>query len=236
MEKIIIDDMIKALKCVASQDADGDCYADHENFMHIEDEKHKRILCEAGEYLKDYISGKDAVGCPYHQNTYGRCFEYGRLSWLKDVAELLEELKSYKELEERLHKIFGEESTFSLADVIDTLEMKLSEPDKKHPVNARILTYEEADKWEEYKNLEEQGLLVRLPCKLNGTLYSVNYSNKTIAENTIIKISINDHVKRFYCIDDNLRERIFFSYRIGENVFLTREEAEKKLEEMRENG
>lgn len=84
-----------------------------------------------------------------------------------------------------------------------------------------------------YEDLEEQGLLVRLPCKLNGTLYSVNYSNKTIAENTIIKISINDHVKRFYCIDDNLRERIFFSRRIGENVFLTREEAEKKLEELK---
>lgn len=84
-----------------------------------------------------------------------------------------------------------------------------------------------------YRDLKEQGLLVRLPCKLNGTLYSVNYSNKTIAENTIIKISINDHVKRFYCIDDNLRERIFFSRRIGENVFLTREEAEKKLEEMK---
>lgn len=83
-----------------------------------------------------------------------------------------------------------------------------------------------------YKEAEEQGLLVRLPCKLNGTLYSVNYSNKTIAENTIIKISMNDHVKRFYCIDDNLRERIFFSYRIGENVFLTREEAEKKREEI----
>lgn len=82
-----------------------------------------------------------------------------------------------------------------------------------------------------YKEAEKQGLLVRLPCKLNGTLYSVNYSNKTIAENTIIKISINDHVKRFYCIDDNLRERIFFSRRIGENVFLTREAAEKKLEE-----
>lgn len=97
--------------------------------------------------------------------------------------------------------------------------------------------YGQVAKWLEelksYKDLEEQGLLVRLPCKLNGTLYSVNYSNKTIAENTIIKISINDHVKRFYCIDDNLRERIFFSRRIGENVFLTREEAEKKLEEMK---
>lgn len=89
------------------------------------------------------------------------------------------------------------------------------------------------EKLADYEDAEEQGLLVRLPCKLNGTLYSVNYNNKTIAENTIIKISINDHVKRFYCIDDNLRERIFFSRRIGENVFLTREEAEKKLEEMK---
>lgn len=97
--------------------------------------------------------------------------------------------------------------------------------------------YEQVAKWLEelksYKEAEEQDLLVRLPCKLNGALYSVNYSNKTIAENTIIKISINDHVKRFYCIDDNLRERIFFSRRIGENVFLTREEAQKKLEEMK---
>ena len=87
-----------------------------------------------------------------------------------------------------------------------------------------------------YKDLEEQGLFVRLPCKLNGTLYSINYSNKTIVENIVIKIYMNDHVKRFNCIDDNLRERIFFSYRIGETVFLTREEAEKKLKEMKNDG
>ena len=96
--------------------------------------------------------------------------------------------------------------------------------------------YDAMNAFADYEDLEEHGLLVRLPCKLNGTLYSVNYSNKTIAENTIVRISMTDHVKRFYCIDDNLRERIFFSYRIGENVFLTREEAEKKLEEMKKNG
>lgn len=78
----------------------------------------------------------------------------------------------------------------------------------------------------DYEDLEEQGLLVRLPCN-NGTLYSVNYSNKTIAENTIIEIAINDHSKRFSCLDDNLRERKFYDYMIGENVFLTREEAKK---------
>lgn len=76
MERLTIDDMIKALRCVASQDTVGDCYADHENFIHIDD-KHKRIVCGTGEDLRDYISGKEAVGCPYHQNTYGCCFEDG---------------------------------------------------------------------------------------------------------------------------------------------------------------
>lgn len=89
------------------------------------------------------------------------------------------------------------------------------------PFAEKILT-----KLADYEDLEEQGLLVRLPCN-NGTLYSVNYSNKTIAENTIIEIAINDHSKRFSCLDDNLRERKFYDYMIGENVFLTREEAKK---------
>ena len=97
------------------------------------------------------------------------------------------------------------------------------------PFAEKILT-----KLADYEDLEEQGLLVRLPYN-NGTLYSVNYSNKTITENTIIEIAINGHAKRFSCLDDNLRERKFYDYMIGENVFLNREEAEKKLEEM-QNG
>lgn len=95
------------------------------------------------------------------------------------------------------------------------------------PFAEKILT-----KLADYEDLEEQGLLVRLPYN-NGTLYSVNYSNKTITENTIIEIAINGHAKRFSCLDDNLRERKFYDYMIGENVFLNREEAEKKLEEMK---
>lgn len=101
MERLTLDDMIKALKCVASQDTEGDCYKDHENFKHMEDDKYKRIVCGTGEDLRDYISGKEAVGCPYYQDTYGCCFEDGESYWLKDAAELLEELKSYKEAEEQ---------------------------------------------------------------------------------------------------------------------------------------
>lgn len=151
----------------------------------------------------------------------------------------IEKLADYEELEERLHKIFGEESTFSLADVIDALEMKLSEPDKKHPVNARILTYEEANKWQEYKDLEEQGLLVKLPCKIGDTVYRVNAGAKQpIILMTVSEIHFlcykNERTVRFDAIGkEDMGESCYRLEDIGRIVFLTREEAEKKLEEMR---
>ena len=151
----------------------------------------------------------------------------------------IEKLADYEELEERLHKIFGEESTFSLADVIDALEMKLSEPDKKHPVNARILTYEEANKWQEYNDLEEQGLLVKLPCKIGDTVYRVNAGAKQpIILMTVSEIHFlcykNERTVRFDAIGkEDMGESCYRLEDIGRIVFLTREEAEKKLEEMR---
>lgn len=160
------------------------------------------------------------------------------------LAEWLEELKSYKELEEHLHKIFGEESTFSLADVVNTLEMKLSKPDKKHPVNARILTYEDADKWKEYKELEEQGLLLKLPDDLNRILYQVNYRWKCTEygeENNKCEIydckCECDIRKEYYIAEVDLQYISIKSYYncLGEFLFLTREEAEKKLDEMKKN-
>ena len=88
MGKLALENMIKALKCVASQDMEGHCYADSENYKHIDGEN--RIVCREGENLKDPVSGEDAVACPYYQNDYGCCFDNGDLFWLEDVAELLE--------------------------------------------------------------------------------------------------------------------------------------------------
>ena len=173
--------MIKALKCVASQDTVGDCYADHENFMHMQDDEHKRIICGTGEDLRDYISGKEAVGCPYYQDTYGCCFEDGESYWLKDVAELLEELKSYKEA-------------------------------------------------------EEQGLLVKLPCKVGDTVYVPTRNFVSELRITLVSVDTNDMTMYFswllnigiYPDPDG-----FFGRELGKTVFLTREEAEKKLEVMK---
>lgn len=188
MERLTLDDMIKALRCVASQDTEGDCYADHENFMHMQDDEHKRIVCGTGEDLRDYISGKEVVGCPYHQNTYGCCFEDGELHWLKDVAELLEELKSYKDL-------------------------------------------------------EEQGLLVKLPDDLFKKVYRITYEYTECSKfgETVIdceNYNCNcdcDSEKKFYIVENNLQFMLFCNYynELDKTVFLTREEAVKKLEELK---
>lgn len=181
--------------------------------------------------------------------------------------KLLQKLKIYKDLEERLHKIFGEESTFSLADVIDTLEMKLSEPDKKHPVRARILTYEEADKWKEYKELEKQGLLVRLPCKVGDIVYvdsealpiedmecyedtdnkiPLYFQGRVVsfrfAQRNWVKVAVKAKWLYEWIDDETGPESGYIECEksfsiplsmIGKTVFLTREEAAKKLEEMK---
>lgn len=165
------------------------------------------------------------------------------------LAEWLEELKSYKELEERLHKIFGEEYTFSLTDVVDTIEMKLSEPDKNHPVNARILTYEDADKWKEYKELEKQGLLVRLPCKVGDTVWVVTSpinvfgydeydgdAEYEVYESFLSSVSYyasGEQFRIYAKVTNSFIAAYFRECDFGESIFLTREDAEKKLEEMK---
>lgn len=85
--------MIKALKCLASQSTEGDCYADFYNFKRLDDDSKPRMLCAEGENLRDFISGGPAIGCPYYQKAYGTCFEDGELYWLKELAEQLEDIR-----------------------------------------------------------------------------------------------------------------------------------------------
>lgn len=97
-DKPNIEDMIKALKCVASQIPSGDCHADIENFKHRDDADFKSVVCTDSEKPRDLINGGEGQCCPYYQKTYGCCFEDGKLYWLDDVAKLLEELKEYRNL------------------------------------------------------------------------------------------------------------------------------------------
>ena len=65
------------------------------------------------------------------------------------AIKALEEVQQYRALEKRLTDMFG--SSLSLEAVVDELERYLTEPGKPHPINAKILTYEDAKAWKEYR-------------------------------------------------------------------------------------
>lgn len=214
MEVLTLEDMIKALKCVASQDVEGDCYADHENFKHMEDDEYKRITCGTGENLRDFISGKSAVGCPYHQKTYGTCYEDGELYWLKDVSELLEELKSYKDLEEQ--------------DLLVRLPCKVGDIVY---VDSEILPIGNMECHEDTDN--------KIPPYFQSRVVSFRF-----AKRNWVKIAVKAKWLYEWIDDETGPESNYIECEknfsillsaIGKTVFLTREEAVKKLEEMKKN-
>lgn len=94
-----------------------------------------------------------------------------------------------------------------------------------------------------YKELEEQGLLVKLPDDLKKKVYRITYeytecSNFGETKNDCENYNCNrdcDSQKRFYIVENRLEFMLFCNYyhELGKTVFLTREEAEKKLEEMK---
>lgn len=65
------------------------------------------------------------------------------------IEELEAEVGQYRTLEKRLAEMFG--AALSLEGVIDELERQLKEPGNLHPINAKILTYEDAAAWDAYR-------------------------------------------------------------------------------------
>jgi hypothetical protein len=91
----------------------------------------------------------------------------------------------------------------------------------------------------EYEDLEEQGLLVRLPCKVGDTVYRVNAGAKQpIIPMTVSEIHFlcykNERAVRFDAIGkEDMGESCYRLEDIGRIIFITYEETEKKLEEMK---
>lgn len=106
--------------------------------------------------------------------------------------------------------------------------------------------YEQVAKWlkelKSYKEAEEHGLIVRLSCKVGDKVWDNDFGHPESYE-----------IKAFsygYCdsyVEPDIEDQIIFYYEnysgsitgsfamseIGKTVFLTREEAEKKLEELK---
>lgn len=89
----------------------------------------------------------------------------------------------------------------------------------------------------EYETAEEEGRLVVLPCKVGDTVWMVHQRltstvNNVISKMTVTELRGNRLNPIWFVIDGEYGRTSFHPSEIGKTVFLTREEAEKALEEM----
>ena len=87
------------------------------------------------------------------------------------------------------------------------------------------------DKLAEYEDLEEQGRLIKLPCKIVTEVYNITWWDD-VQEKVVVK------GKTYYrTIHKHKVSKSTFGYtdieEIGKTVFLTKSEAEAKLKELR---
>lgn len=103
----------------------------------------------------------------------------------------------------------------------------------------------------EYEDLEEQGLLVRFPCKVGDTVWVVTSpinvfdydeydgdAEYEVYESFLSSVSYyasGEQFRIYAKVTNSFIAAYFRECDFGESIFLTREEAEKKLEEMK-NG
>jgi hypothetical protein len=86
-----------------------------------------------------------------------------------------------------------------------------------------------------YEDLAEQGRLIELPCKVGDKLYEpTNRNTISVYEVTGLEVGKLDIFIHWKLIDGYISRSTsgVYSERIGNIVFLTKEEAEKKLKEM----
>lgn len=84
-----------------------------------------------------------------------------------------------------------------------------------------------------YEDLEEQGKMLKLPCKAGQKVYLLRKDIKTVIDGEITSFDIGEFAKdmRIFITDDNRYTNISFD-KVGDIVFFTREEAEAALKEL----
>jgi len=101
-------------------------------------------------------------------------------------------------------------------------------------VNKEMTVNEAVKKLSGYEDLEEQGLLLKLPCKVGNTVYRVSWHGVFIDSCIITGFAECDSEKSFcYTVYiDPDEEDIISLLDFGKTVFLTQAEAEEVLKKM----
>lgn len=126
----------------------------------------------------------------------------------EQIAEWLEELKSYKDIGTLKElKELKENGTFT---GLELAKLAIMQKELK-----------------EYKDLEKHGLLVRLPCKVGDTMYDIVGKPLRIVEHKVDAFHIDKKGFHLQIINGVLEKKQ------EAKVYFSREEAKKKLDEMK---
>lgn len=108
---------------------------------------------------------------------------------------------------------------------------------------ARVKNQQLIDKLVEYEDLEEQGRLIKLPCKVGDTVWDNDYGKPYAYTITAFSFGeceeyINEPVTTkevvfYYANSSGSITGSFAESEIGKSVFLSKSEAEAKLKELR---
>lgn len=117
------------------------------------------------------------------------------------------------------------------------------------PIDNCGVVIEALNKLGEYEKAEEQGLLVRLPCKVGDTVWVVTSpinvfgydeydgdAEYEVYESFLSSVSYyasGEQFRIYAKVTNSFIVAYFRECDFGESIFLTREDAEKKLEEMK---
>lgn len=160
---------------------------------------------------------------PNLKEYYDNCLECANQH--NQLTEWLEELKSYKDIgTPKELKELKENGAFT---GLELAKLAIMQKELK-----------------EYKDLEEQGLLVRLPCKVGDMVWELclcddeNYKIFPMIVKTVSEYGTLRQAKKDITIWNIYAESDYtYMYKsfadFGKTVFSTKEEAEKKLEELK---
>lgn len=147
-----------------------------------------------------------------------------------DVTAWMPLPEPYRESEDNMERLTyvaeNGEVLFHPADLPDDEGITITQLAK----DGRYKALEEiAERLANREQAEEQGLLLRLPCKVGSNIYRITDDGVEVA--VCREMTVAD--KEMYIESVTLCDWISFD-EIGKSVFLTREEAEAKLKEMEE--
>lgn len=136
----------------------------------------------------------------------------------EDIRKVLRKLAEYEGFEE----IFREKMTGIACEFLKDKEEFSKWLDRNKWI---------AKKCDEWVRAEEQGLLLRLPCKVGDIIYSITNDGKIYPVKATREVRIVNGVLHILCESCKYVDLVSYDD-IGKTVFLTQEEAEQKLKEM----